>query len=178
MRLIRRYPEPGATGNYTQVGNHQTAVEYAIAGIEKLHDANLAQLGRDPFNSEMEGTMRDWVIESLLQGAYLREYHLWEKDCKAYFIAMAERNGAAITMKMKGAQSFPDLVKETLVSYDVAVPVEILDAIDRMRVKINDMKHAVGLELDHFISAKDYTDAVAALEGFWEYLAGCERITG
>jgi hypothetical protein len=177
MRLIKRYPEPGATGNYIQVGHHQTAVEYAIAGIEKLHDANLAQLGRDPFNSEMEGTMRAWVIESLLQGAYLREYHLWEKDCKAYIIAMAARNGATTTMKTKGAQSFPDLVKETLVSYDVAIPVDILDAIDRMRVKINDMKHAAGLELDHFISEKDYTDAVAALEGFWEYLAGCERIT-
>jgi hypothetical protein len=177
VRLIKRYPEPGATGNCIQVGHHQTAVEYAIAGIEKLHDANLAQLGRDPFNSEMEGSMRAWVIESLLQGAYLREYHLWEKDCKAYFITMAERNGTTTTMKTKGAQSFPDLVKETLVSYDVTVPVDILDAIDRMRVKINNMKHAAGLELDHFISANDYAEAVAALEGFWEYLAGCERIT-
>ena len=62
MRLIKRYPEPGATGNYIQVGHHQTAVEYAIAGIEKLHDANLDQLGRDPFNSEMEGSMRAWVM--------------------------------------------------------------------------------------------------------------------
>lgn len=176
MRLIKRYPEPGATGNYIQVGHHQTAVEYAIAGIEKLHDANLDQLGRDPFNSEMEGSMRAWVIESLLQGAYLREYHLWEKDCKAYFIAMAERNGMTTTMKTKGAQSFPDLVKETLVFYEVAVPVDILDAIDRMRVKINNMKHAAGLELDHFISANDYAKAVAALEGFWMHLAGFERM--
>ena len=70
------------------------------------------------------------------------------------------------TMKTKGAQSFPDLVKETLVFYEVAVPVDILDAIDRMRVKINNMKHAAGLELYHFISANDYAKAVAALEGF------------
>ncbi len=176
MRLIKRYPEPGATGNCIQVGHHQTAVEYAIAGIEKLHHANLAQLGRDPFTSEMEGTMRAWVIEFSLQGAYLREYHLWEKDCKAYFIAMAERNGATTTMKAKPAQSFPQLIQETLVLFGVTVPADILGAIEHMRQKVNTMKHDAGLELDHFISERDYTDAVAALEGFWEYLAGCERI--
>jgi hypothetical protein len=176
VRLIKPYLEPGATVNCVQVGHHQTAVEYAMAGIEKLHDANLAQFGDDPFNSEMEGTMRAWVVETLLQGAYLREYHLWEKDCKAYFIAMAARNAVTTTIRTKGGQSFLELVKEILVSYDVTIPARILDAIDRMRIKINDMKHAAGLELDHFISAGDYAEAVAALEGFWAHLAGCERM--
>jgi hypothetical protein len=174
VRLIKPYLEPGATVNCVQVGHHQTAVEYAIAGIAKLHDANLAQFGRDPLSAEMEGTMRAWVTETLLQGAYLREYHLWEKDCKAYFIGMAERNGTTTTMRPRGSQSFLDLVKETLDFYEVTVPAEILDAIDHMRVKINDMKHAAGLELDHFIGAGDYAEAVAALEGFWAHLAGCE----
>lgn len=176
MRLIKRYLESGATVNYVQVGHHQTAVEYAIAGITQLHDANLAQLGDNPFTSEMEGTMRAWVIETLLQGAYLREYHLWEKDCKAYFISMAERNGVTATMKTKGGQSFAELVKDTLASYNVSVSADILDAIERMRVKVNAMKHDAGLELDHFISESDYAEAVAALEGFWEHLAGSERI--
>jgi hypothetical protein len=176
VRLIKRYLEPGATGNYVQVGHHQTAVEYAIAGIKQLHDANLAQLGRDPFNSEMEGTMRAWVVESLVQGAYLREYHLWEKDCKAYFTAMAERNGATTAMKPRGGQSFPELVKETLVSYDVTFPAHIFDAIGRMRDQVNVMKHEAGLEPDHFINESDYAEAVTALEGFWAHLAGCERV--
>jgi hypothetical protein len=177
MRLIKRYLEPGATGNYVQAGHHQTAVEYAIAGIKQLHDANLAQLGCHSFSSEMEGAMRAWVIETLLQGAYLCEYHLWEKDSKAYFIAMAERNGVTATMKAKGGQSFVELVKETLVSYDVTIAFETLDAIERMRVKVNAMKHAAGLELDHFINESDYAEAVTALEGFWAHVAECERFT-
>lgn len=176
MRLIRLYREPGATRNYVEVGHHQTAIEYAIAGIKQLHDANLARLGHDPFNSEMEGSMRAWVVESLLQGAYLREYHLWEKDCKAYFTAMAERNDATTAMRPRGGQSFPDLVKETLISYGVTVPTHIFDAIGHMRDQVNAMKHDAGLELDHFINENDYAKAVTALEGFWEYLAGCERI--
>lgn len=177
MRLIKRHLESGATVNYMQVSHRHTAIEYTIAGVGKLHDANLAVLGNDPFTSEMEGTMRAWVIETILQGAYLREYHLWEKDCKAYFAAVAERNGASVTMKAKAGQSFPQFTEETLVIFGVTVPADILDAIERMRQKVNIMKHDAGLELDHFISESDYTDAVAALEGFWEYLAGCERIT-
>ena len=177
MRLIKRHLESGATVNYMQVSHRHTAIEYTIACVAKLHDANLAALGHDPFTSEMEGTMRAWVIETILQGAYLREYHLWEKDCKAYFAAMAERNGASVTMKTKPAQSFPQLIQETLVVFGVTVPADILSAIEHMRQMVNTMKHDAGLELDHFISERDYTDAVAALEGFWKYLAGCERIT-
>jgi hypothetical protein len=176
VQLIKRYLEPGATVNYTQVGHRHTAIEYAIAGIAKLHGANLALLGDDPFTSEMEGTMRAWVIETLLQGAYLREYHLWEKDCKAYFSAMAERNGVSMTTKPKGGQPFTEFVRDTLAAFNVDVPTLVLGAIERMRVKVNTMKHDAGLELDHFITNSDYADAVAALERFWEYLAERERV--
>jgi hypothetical protein len=177
VQLIKRHLHSPATVNYTRVSHRHTAIEYTIAGVAKLHDDNLNSLGHDPFTSEMEGTMRDWVIETILQGAYLREYHLWEKDCKAYFVAMAERNGASMTMKTKAGQSFPQLIEETLVMFEVTVPADILGAIEHMRQKVNTMKHDAGLELDHFISERDYTAAVAALEGFWEYLVGCERIT-
>ena len=130
----------------------------------------------DPLAAEMEGSMRDWVIETLLQGAYLREYHLWEKDCKAYFTGMAQRNDAEISTKPKGGQSFVDLIGATLANFDVRMPVNILGAIERMRQRVNIMKHDAGLELNHFIGASDYADDIKALEGFWEHLAGCERI--
>jgi hypothetical protein len=120
--------------------------------------------------------MRDWVTETLLQGAYLREYHLWEKDCKAYFSVMAERNGASMTMKARGRQTFMELIKEALIAFDVIVPEEILSVIENMRQRVNVMKHDAGLELDHFIDEKNYEIAVTALEGFWEHLAGCERV--
>jgi hypothetical protein len=175
MQLTKPYLAPGAAVNYIQVGHRRTAIEYTIAGIAKIHDANLSLLGHDPLTLEMEGTMRDWVIETLLQGAYLREYHLWEKDCKAYFLSMAERNGASMTMRTKGG-SFTELIRDTLSSFEVVIPDEILNPIEQMRQRVNIMKHDAGLELDHFTSEKDYEVAVTALEGFWEYLAGCERV--
>jgi hypothetical protein len=178
MQLLKPYLEPGAANNYIQLGHRRTAVEYAIAGIKKIYDANLDLLGRDPLTSEMEATMRDWVTETLLQGAYLREYHLWEKDCKAYFPPMARRNGAELSMKTKGGHPFTDLVRDTLLAFNVAMPPDISNAIETMRGRTNVMKHEAGLELDHFITAANYEDAVSALEGFWEYLSRCERIVG
>ena len=94
--------EYGAAHNFIQVGHRQTAIEYAIAGVTKICEGNISVLGDNPFNSEMEATMREWVVETLLQGAYLREYHLWEKDCKAYFAIMAERNGETLSIKTEG----------------------------------------------------------------------------
>ena len=174
MQLTRRYAESGAVINYTQVGHRHSAVEYAVAGIAKIQDINLDQLGRNPLTSEMEGSMRDWVIETLLQGAYLREYHLWEKDCKAYFIAMAKRNDVILTMK--GNEPFTSLVRGILSRFQVTVPDDILSAIENMRQRVNVMKHEAGLQLDHFIRRADYEAAVGALEKFWEHLSRCERV--
>jgi hypothetical protein len=175
MQLIKRFQDSKAVVNYIQVGHRQMAIEYTIAGTAKIHDANLDMLGRDPITSEMEGTMRAWVVETLLQGAYVREYHLWEKDCKAYFPAMAERNGVIMVMKAKGGQSFTELVKEALIAFGVAVPDNILTAIEQMRQRVNTMKHEAGLELEHFITESEYKEAISALEGFWEHLEGLER---
>ena len=124
----------------------------------------------------MEGAMQAWVIESLLQGAYLREYHLWEKDCKAYFAGMAERNGRSLALKPKGSQSFTDVARDTLLAFEVTLPHETLSAIERMRARVNVMKHDVGLELDHLISEGDYVEAATALENFWDSLAHGEHV--
>lgn len=93
---------------------------------------------------------------------------LWEKDCKAYFPTMAERNGASMTMKTKGGQTFTGLIRDALYSFEVIIPNDILDPIEQMRQRVNSRKHDAGLELDHFITEKDYEAAVTALEGFWE----------
>jgi hypothetical protein len=176
MQLKRKFLETGAAVNCIQAGHRHTAVEYAIAGIKKVHDSNLDLLGRDPFSSEMEGRMQAWVAETLFQGAYMREYHLWEKDCKAYFSAMAERNGNVLAMKTKGGQSFTDRVREVLGLFAVAIPAEILGAIERMRDRVNVMKHDAGLELEHFITEADYVEAIEAIEGFWNHLATVETV--
>ena len=178
MQLIKRYLDPGAVVNFTQLGHRHTAIEYAIAGIAENYQVNLERLGSDPLTRAMEGSMREWVVETLFQGAYLREYHLWEKDCKAYFGAMAKRNGCELALRTKGGQTFTKLIEDMLAAFDVAMPVETMLAIEAMRQRVNVMKHEAGLELDHFISTSEYADAIYALEKFWEFLATREKLTG
>jgi hypothetical protein len=174
MELRSKFLGSGAVVNFVQVGHRHTAIEYAVAAIK--HDSNLEVLGRDPLTSEMEGYMQAWVTETLFQGAYMREYHLWEKACKAYFPEMAQRNGNALTMETKRGRRFTDHVRDVLGLFGVAMPSDILDAIELMRDRVNVMKHDAGLELEHFITEADYIEAIKALEGFWNHLATAEKV--
>jgi hypothetical protein len=170
MPLVRKHLQSGAHVNYIQLGHQHTAIDGVIAAIEKTYAADSPDA--DPL---MGDSIKDWLIETVLQGAYPREYHLWEKDCKVYFSEMARRNGAE--MKLESG-NFTDTVKKALAAFGVAMPEGILDAIERMRKQVNKMKHAEGLELDHFVSKSDYEEAMQALEGFWHHLASCERVSG
>ena len=176
MRLRKKFIEAGASAatNYLQVSHRQAAIEYALAGIMRHHDAVVEAFGPDPFMAEMEGTMRAWVAETLLQGAYVREYHLWEKDCKAYFREMAQRNG--VKLVMKSSPSFTAFVWQTLGKFSVAISSDIIGAIETMRDRVNVMKHDAGLELEHFVTEAEYTVTIEALEKFWSELASAEEI--
>ena len=55
MKLTRRHLEPGAMGNYLQISHRRTVIEYAVAGIQRIHNANVELLGDGSFNQEMEG---------------------------------------------------------------------------------------------------------------------------
>ena len=174
MELRRKFNESSAAQmNYLQVSHRRDAVAYTIAGIKQIHKLNLELLGRDPLTLAMEGAMQAWVAETLFQGAYIREYHLWEKDCKAYFSAMALRNGGAVKLE-RGR--FTDRIRDILALFSVVLPTGIFDAIARMRGRVNMMKHEAGLELEHFITEADYTVAIEAIEGFWNHLATAERL--
>lgn len=178
MQLVKKHLEHGAVVNFVQIGHRHDAIDGVIAAIGTMYaDPPAAVQNPDPLTWD-QGIMKDWLIETLLQGAYMREYHLWEKDCKAYFPAMAKRNGEQLLMKSKDAQSFTKLMNGILAAFGVTMPDTILNAIENMREQVNVMKHEAGLELDHFISKNDYAQAIVALEGFWNHLARCERVTG
>jgi hypothetical protein len=112
-----------------------------------------------------------------LQGAYIREYHLWEKNCKAYFPTMAIRNCTALSLRPKGAEAFTAVVSDALRTFGIEMPDSVFCVIERMRERVNLMKHEAGLELDHFISESDYAEATQALGNFWDLLASSEQIT-
>lgn len=155
-----------------------TAVEYAIAGVGQVHDHNKKLFSGDAVFSNMEGVMRDWVIETLYQGAYLREYHLWEKDCKEYFTAMMQRNGQGVSWpKHVGSAGFPAYAVGVAQSFGVTIEPPTLAGLETMRSKANVMKHEAGLTIDHFITDLDYKVGVEAIVHFWETLQEAEQVS-
>lgn len=177
MRLKRnlRDPKVSAAVNYIQISHRRDAIAYAFAAIARQHDASLELFAHDQFMTEMEATMRLWVAETLIQGAFLREYHLWEKDCKAYFPIMAQRNEKDLSMRPAKRQTFTNLVWEKTALFSIEMPAHIVDAIESMRERVNIMKHDAGLELEHFVSEAEYIAAITALESFWSHLANAEE---
>jgi hypothetical protein len=173
MKLVRKYTEPGASVLRIQLEHRRDAVAHALecigwAGMESrklFHD--------DALYGELDGTWREWIKETLYQGAYMREYHLWEKDCKDYFAAMAQRNSAPYEFK-KGP-----VVKEVeraLTLFHVTIPITDFEAVREMNRRVNIMKHEPGLALEHFITAEDYETATSVIGRFWETLASIEEI--
>src|SRR5262249_51255687 len=116
--LIRVHPEPGATKFFLQAGHRQTAIEAAVAYVnagfaqalseqtnDSLSAAVSAALDRAAITAALASIEPPWVIETIYQGAYLREYHLWEKSCKEYFLPkdvdMAPPRGVTFTEHVK-----------------------------------------------------------------------------
>jgi hypothetical protein len=87
---------------------------------------------------------------------------------------MAERNGETISIETQGLLTG---IKNALIRFNVAMPLDILSTIESVRKRVNVMKHDAGLELEHFVTEHHYKEAVNAVERFWEYLADCEQVT-
>lgn len=178
MRLKRDFLQTDANAavNYVQVGYRRDAVDYALAGIRRHHDAVVNASNHDLIILEFEKSMHDWVAETLIQGVFIREYHLWEKDCKSYLENMAKRNGKKLPKK-KSDESFTSWVWDRLKSFNAESSQENIKTIESMRVKTNDMKHEVGFEIAHLVSENEYKVAITAIEGFWNHLAS-EEVVG
>jgi hypothetical protein len=170
MGLRRHFLGKGAHIPLIQVGHRKTAVEYAVAGINAISKNNVAA-SEDLLWSEFESTMRDWVLETLYQGAYMREFHLWEKDCRWYF-----REVGNVELEQK-RESFPRMIERVLAEIGVTIQPTTLDSLHGINRQLRKMKHEAGLTLDHFVAADDYYSAISAIEEFWEQLIENETIT-
>jgi hypothetical protein len=166
MRLWKPSLQQAAEYYLLQLSHRKTAVETAIACVERAHAEET-----ETSECEFADTIRDWVIETILQGAYLCEYHIWEKDVKEYFNKQRDWNGNHQPFKWnsKLTQSFIDKVQERLIEFSAVAPPEI-SAIERMRTKTNIAKHDPGLLVEHFVTQADYDAAVTAIEAFWDSL--------
>ena len=159
-------------------GHREAAIATAIDAIRHGARREVAAVAGADLDEGLARTVREWVLESLLQGAWMREYHEWEKATKAFFDGNHARNGGGKVDwrgKLPGVPraSHVDRVRAQLVLFGAAVPEDALAAIDRAREGVNLAKH----EAEHFIGEADYRALVRAIERFWEALAEQEEFT-
>jgi hypothetical protein len=169
MKLCKPpYPDPTGTGLYyvTHTGHRKTAIDLAIEALRVLPN------DPDPIFGEVSEAMREWIIEALIQGAWIREYHKWETDTKSYFDFMHTRNGGAIPNWKNISGSHIDKVKEQLVLFS-AIPPALMAVIEETRQHVNGMKH----EDSYIASQADYESLVSAVERFWNDLECQEEFT-
>ena len=172
MRLIRVHPEPGATEFLLQASHHRTAIEAAVDYVNAGFARSLPEHANDTLSSELSSIEPQWVIETIYQGAYLRQYHLWEKDCRKYFLSQG------VEIPRNPRPSFTEHVKKEILlcRFGLDVPKDVMDALCTMRCKVNRMKHKGGVQNEEFVCAADYGEAVAAIERFWEFLVEKETL--
>jgi hypothetical protein len=179
---LQKPPHPDLVGTgtyfYIHACHRETAIDVAIAVLRKTAEAENAELAGNPVSLELFGHMGEWVVESLLQGAWMREYHEWEKATKAYFDGHHARNGSsAVNWRGRVAgvpnPSHMQRIAAQLALFSATVPSEVLDTIDDTRNKVNAAKHTGEL----FVTEADYKDFVKSILTFWERLEEQEEFT-
>lgn len=112
----------------------------------------------------------DWVVESLIQGAWMREYHEWEKATKRYFEGQHQRNGSS---QSKLVGSHLDKVRSQLILFGAVVSDTVIDTLDAQRRLINSAKH----DEEYFATEQEYRTLVKAIANFWNELDRQEKFT-
>ena len=173
------YPEVVGTAVYffIHAGHRKTAIDHAIQAIHA--DAARTIPKDDSVTAALVEPIVQWVIESLVQGVWMREYHEWEKATKSYFEAQYQRNGASKpdwkgrVVGVTGAASHVDRVRAALKIFGATVPDASLDTLNIQRRLINAAKH----EDEYFATEDDYRTLVKAVGDFWDALASQEEFT-
>jgi hypothetical protein len=154
--------------------HRKTAIDAAIA---VLHDQARTETTRNGSAQWAEATTiaTEWVVESLIQGAWLREYHQWEIATKAYIQGQYARSlGVPVSEPAlwRGGGSHVDKVKHQLGLFN-ATPPACIAAIDATREQVNAAKHCTDL----FVDRGAYDALIATIEAFWQALDEQEAFT-
>jgi hypothetical protein len=167
---LRKPPWPDSTGTglyyAIQAGQRKIAIDLVIEALKALPSDS------DPLFGELSEAMREWTIEAVIQGAWVREYHKWETDTKSYFELMHVRNNGAHPNWKKMNVSHVEKVKRELALFSAALPTSIT-VIDATRDRVNGAKHA-----DSDLASKlDFESLALSINQFWQDLALQESFT-
>lgn len=181
---LKRGPYPNPIGNasyfYIQAGHRETAIDQAIQVIRDDAARAAPAAAAQASLNVVDTTISDWVVETLIQGAWLREYHEWEKATKSYFDIQHERNGSKTKPKWKGKLSGADgavshvtRVRIQLELFAASIPDTVLHTIDSNRDAINRAKH----DDEYFVTEEDFRALHEAISDFWNDLAKQEEFS-
>jgi len=170
------YPDPVGTAAYFLIqSSHRETVFLLQAGI--IRDAYNQPSDNDGDCLLTPALVRDWAVESIIQGAWMREYHQWEVATKTYFDGHHVRNGNSSVNWRKPAQGSPSThvakVIEQLATFSATVPAEILDALDHHRLRVNEAKHRT----DYYATEDELRELFSAVAAFWDALDPQEEFT-
>lgn len=169
---------PGAGTYWVQSAHRETALQYLIQGAAQLHKQHLSAHPADDFSIELEEIMPQWAIETLAQGAYMREYHIWEKETKEYFSQQLIYNGLdgqTAKVRQKSNENYVEAIERILLDFSISnLEIEIME-VNGMREKVNVAKHDPGVLTEHFISIEEFWRKHSNISSFWSKLADLEE---
>jgi hypothetical protein len=124
----------------------------------------------DLVSDELGVSLRDWVLESLVQGAWMREYHQWEISTKDYFDGHSRRSDGKAADWRSSNRSHVYKVRKQLQSFSGSIPDDVFRTIDQARDRVNAAKH----EDEIFVTEAEYAALVTAIKNFWEVVESHE----
>ena len=156
-----------------QLGHRENVTDLAIDLIKKAAGIEMQEVDAsdDALLSELFGSGEPWAIHALLQGAYIREYHEWEKAVKNYVETQHSLNGMQKFKWKRDGKSIVCHTIEYLGMFSATIDQSIMDAIDAVREKVNTIKHD---PLEHEVDKADYDGAINSFGAFWDRIMECE----
>jgi hypothetical protein len=165
--------ERSAVHHRTHLGHRVGATDLAIKLVHKGAEIELESIA-DPILLALSIPAEPWAIDHLLQGCYIQEYHEWEKGVKAYLKEQRLENNLTVDFDWRsGNKSFVKRTIEALSFFDAQIDPSTMADIDKVREKVNDIKHdPLGNRVDH----SQYLEAVQAFEAFWDQMLTLETV--
>jgi hypothetical protein len=175
MNLKRRdLKSKGAAYHCSQAGCREDAVDGAIEVISRDATRWIELLSAGSLD-DFARTTDAWLVETLIHGAWIREYYEWEKATKDYFSEQHRLNGSpAPVWKNRKGWSHVDFVREQLEIFSISLSPHILFIVDRNRSYIDAAKQ----DGEYFADEKQFRELHAAIADFWNELASLEEDIG
>ncbi len=150
--------------NYFQSQHRRNAIKYGLHAVMQQGFQSAGKLDDGMFGAFQTNLMAPWVCETICQGAFLREYHVWEKEIRE-FISTKKREQDKSELGFDG--DFLNSVKKNLSKTGLAFPQELYGKFHKFRNKVNTAKHSPGLLTEHFVSEGEVWEVNDMVRDFW-----------